>query len=65
MVTVKSSPSIEVHDRIPVKAHYDVIVIGGGVAGVAAAMAASKRGKSVLLIEKSIMLGRENAVGLH
>jgi len=53
----KSNPSIVVSDRIPVKASYDVIVIGGGVAGVSAAIAAAKRGKSVLLIEKSVMLG--------
>ncbi|MBR4058995.1 MAG: FAD-dependent oxidoreductase [Lachnospiraceae bacterium] len=38
-------------------AEYDVIVAGGGVAGVAAAVAAKRMGKSVLLIEKSIGLG--------
>lgn len=32
---------------------YDVIVAGGGVAGVAAAVSAAKRGASVLLIEKT------------
>ncbi|MBQ4269446.1 MAG: NAD(P)/FAD-dependent oxidoreductase, partial [Clostridia bacterium] len=37
--------------------NYDVIVVGGGVAGVAAAVSASKRGKSVLLIEKNCVLG--------
>ncbi len=49
--------SLEVHEKIPVKAHYDIIVIGGGVAGVAAAKAAARKGRSVLLIEKSVMLG--------
>lgn len=36
---------------------YDVIVAGGGVAGVAAAVSAAKCGASVLLIEKTCNLG--------
>ena len=39
------------------KKHYDVIVAGGGVAGVAAALSVAKRGRSVLLLEKSNLLG--------
>ena len=31
---------------------YDVIICGGGVAGVAAALAASRTSKKVLLIER-------------
>ena len=38
-------------------ARYDVIVIGGGFAGTAAAIAAARRGKNVLLIEKYNCLG--------
>lgn len=53
----QSDPCIVINDRIPIKASYDVIVVGGGIAGVAAAMAASRKEKSVLLIEKSVMLG--------
>ena len=33
---------------------YDVLVVGGGVAGVAAAIAAKREGKSVCLFEKSM-----------
>ncbi len=55
--TSQAASSILVNESIPVKAHYDVIVVGGGVAGVAAAIAAARKGKSVLLIEKSVMLG--------
>ena len=40
-----------------VKKEYDVIVCGGGVAGVAAAVTAAKRGFSTLLLEKSNILG--------
>ena len=43
---------------------YDVIVSGGGVAGVAAAVSAKRMGKSVLLIEKTIGLGGLATTGL-
>ena len=36
---------------------YDVIVVGGGIAGVSAAVTAARQGASVFLIEKSINLG--------
>ena len=36
---------------------YDVTVVGGGVAGVAAALAAARRGAKVLLVEKMTVLG--------
>lgn len=44
-------------NELPVLPHVDVLVAGGGVAGVAAAMAAARMGKSVLLLEKMVMLG--------
>lgn len=49
---------------IPVKKQYDVIVCGGGVAGVAAAVSAAKNGLSTLLLEKSNMLGGLGTLGL-
>lgn len=49
---------------IPVKKGYDVIVCGGGVAGVAAAVSTAKRGASVLLLEKSNILGGLGTLGL-
>ena len=36
---------------------YDVVVIGGTPAGVAASIAAGRAGKSVILIEQSPVLG--------
>jgi len=50
--------------EVPVMKKYDVIVAGGGVAGVAAALAARRQGKSVLLLEKSMMLGGLATLGL-
>ncbi len=55
---------IEVKTSIPVLGSYDVVVAGGGVAGVAAAVSASRMGKSVLLIEKTICLGGLATIGL-
>ncbi len=43
--------------KVTHKGSYDVIVAGGGIAGVAAALAAARRGCSVLLVEKMISLG--------
>ena len=49
---------------IPVKKAYDVIVCGGGVAGVAAAVSAANNGLSTLLLEKSNILGGLGTLGL-
>ena len=49
---------------IPVKKAYDIIVCGGGVAGVAAAVSAAKNGFSTLLLEKSNILGGLGTLGL-
>ena len=49
---------------IPVKKRYDVIVCGGGVAGVAAAVSSAQNGLSTLLLEKSNILGGLGTLGL-
>jgi hypothetical protein len=49
---------------LPVKGDYDVIVVGGGVAGTAAAMAAGKRGFKTLVIEATSALGGLATMGL-
>ena len=47
-----------------IKKSYDVVVVGGGIAGVAAAVSASREGVKVLLIEKSCNLGGLDTCGL-
>lgn len=44
-------------NKVPVLGKYDVIIVGGGMAGVGAALAARRHGCKVLIIEKSVMLG--------
>lgn len=42
---------------VPVEGRYDVAVVGGGIGGVAAAIAAARQGVSVVLIERTFGLG--------
>lgn len=56
--------TVPLREEIPVRGRYDVIVAGGGVAGVAAAVSAARLGKKVLLIEKSVKLGGLATLGL-
>ena len=44
--------------------HSDVVVIGGGVAGIAASIAAAKNGAKTILVEAGAMLGGELLTGM-
>ena len=48
---------VEPEREIPVIAHCDVLVVGGGSAGVAAAVAAARAGRRVVLAERYGSLG--------
>lgn len=54
----------EAPKQIPVVGEYDVVVAGGGVAGIAAALAATRQGAKTLLIEKQFALGGLATLGL-
>ncbi|MBO9600839.1 MAG: FAD-dependent oxidoreductase [Cohnella sp.] len=54
---------IQYRKEIPVKKHYDVIVVGSGPAGVCAAVAAAREGVSVALVERYGVLGGNLTVG--
>ncbi len=50
--------------NLPVNARYDVVVVGGGIAGISAAIAAARLGASVCLIEKEYGLGGLATLGI-
>ncbi len=50
--------------RIDFERKYDAVIIGGGVAGVAAAISAAESGVKTALIEKSCMLGGLATMGM-
>jgi len=50
--------------KLPVRGIYDVAVVGGGIAGVAAAVAAARAGARTCLIEKEHALGGLATLGL-
>lgn len=57
---------MNITDKRPVikKKDYDVVVVGGGIAGVAAAVSASRCNKKTLIIEKAIAFGGLATMGL-
>ncbi len=55
---------IEPEKKIPVRGRFDVIVVGGGSAGIGAAIAAAGNGAKTLLIERYGFLGGMLTAGL-
>ena len=55
---------IEEKLKTQIKDCYDVAVCGGGVAGIAAALAAARCGKKVVLFERTFMLGGLATAGI-
>ncbi|MBQ8510718.1 MAG: FAD-dependent oxidoreductase [Clostridia bacterium] len=50
--------------ELPVSSECDVLVCGGGVAGIAAALSAARNGARVTLLEREFMLGGLGTLGL-
>lgn len=51
--------------EIPIKGEFDVIVVGGGPAGIGASIASARNGAKTLVIEESNCLGGLATFGLH
>ena len=66
MVNYKMNGNMAVVDReeIPVYGEYDVVVVGGGMAGCGAALAAGRAGCKTILIENTSGLGGLATMGL-
>ena len=50
--------------QTPINYKCDTLVVGGGIAGISAALAAAREGSSVILAERSFMLGGLATSGL-
>ena len=61
----KNLPSVTCPETsLPVLAHYDIVVVGGGTSGAPAAIAAGRRGMKVLVLEYQEGLGGVGTLGL-
>ena len=72
MTPIEGAAVLEPARRTPVLGEFDVVVLGGGPAGIAAAVAAARCGRSTLLVERYGFLGGmgtaagvTNFCGLH
>lgn len=48
-------------DKIPVAGHFDLVVVGGGIAGISAAVSAARLGCKVALVNDRPILGGNNS----
>ena len=55
---------MEPERRLEIKEKYDAVVVGGGIAGISAAIAAARGGAKTLLIEREFSLGGLATLGL-
>jgi hypothetical protein len=57
-------PTYTLTRHVPIESHYDLVVTGGGPAGVAAAVSAARLGAKVMLVEATGCMGGMGTSGL-
>ena len=62
--TAKAATVRQPGGAVPVWGEYDIVVVGGGPAGHAAAIAAGRAGRRVLLVEQAGFIGGNVALGI-
>src|SRR5688572_16178526 len=62
-MTSSNTTLLEPARHLPVHGEYDVVVVGGGPAGLAAAASAARRGAHTLLVESYGFLGGMGTAG--
>src|SRR6476469_3378722 len=65
LVSTKNTVNAQNIDPNPKNANYDIVVIGGTPSGIAAAIAAGRLGKSVIIIEQAPVLGGVLSSGVN
>ena len=54
----------EAKRETPILKTYDTVAVGGGIAGISAALAAARNGSKTLLVEREFLLGGLATLGL-
>ena len=63
-LSVEKNKLLTANEEIEIIGEYDVVVVGGGMAGVGAAVAAGKMGAKVMLVENTSALGGIATMGI-
>ena len=64
MAVLQGDRVIETQRTLPIRGRYDVLVAGGGLGGVAAAIAAARCGARTLLVERNGFVGGVATAGM-
>jgi hypothetical protein len=64
MAVLQQNRVIEPQRDLPIRGHYDVLIAGGGLGGIASALAAARCGARTLLVERNGFVGGVATAGM-